>query len=137
MHNYLTIIPARKNSTRVKDKNLKFFYNKPLIEYTFDLVKKIKKLDLVLVSTDDKRIIKLTNKKKFLTPLVRPKKLARKNTLMNSVVRHALRWYKEKYKNEPKNIIVLQPTSPLRNYKEIKKAINLYEKKNYKSLISV
>ena len=68
MHNYLTIIPARKNSLRFKNKNVKLFNKKPLIEYTFDLVKKVKKLDFTVLTSNDQKAIKLAKKKKILVP---------------------------------------------------------------------
>ena len=36
----LAVIPARKNSKRIKFKNKKKLGNKPLIEYTIDVAKK-------------------------------------------------------------------------------------------------
>ena len=36
----LGIITARKNSKRIKGKNVKMLGSKPLIQYTFDIVKK-------------------------------------------------------------------------------------------------
>ena len=68
MHNYFTIIPARKNSLRLKNKNVQLFNKKPLIEYTFNLVKKIKKLDFTILSSNDKKVIKLAKKNKILAP---------------------------------------------------------------------
>ena len=137
MHNYFTIIPARKNSLRLKNKNIQLFNKKPLIEHTFNLVKKIKKLDLVVLSTNDKKVVKIANKKKILVPFKRPEKLSKKNSELDDVIFHALSWYKEQNNSYPKNIVLLQPTSPLRNAQVIKKLILDYEKKNCDSMISV
>ena len=71
MHKYLTIIPARKNSKRLKNKNLKLFFNKPLINFTFNLAKN-KKFDYILLSSNDDKIIKL-QKKKLMCHLKDPK----------------------------------------------------------------
>ena len=68
MHNYFTIIPARKNSLRFKNKNVQLFNKRPLIEHTFNLVKKIKKLDFAILSSNDKKVIKLAKKNKILAP---------------------------------------------------------------------
>jgi CMP-N-acetylneuraminic acid synthetase len=137
MHNYLTIIPARKNSKRLKNKNLTNFYNKPLINFTFDLAKKIKKLDYVLLSSDDEKIIKIAKKKKINAPFKRPSYLSGNKVDLNNVVTHAVEWYEKMFKSSPKNIVLLQPTSPLRNYKEINKIIEIFEKKKYESLLSI
>ena len=56
---------ARKNSIRVKNKNIRKINNSELINYTFDLAKKIKLIDKIFVSTDSKKIINLAKKKKL------------------------------------------------------------------------
>ena len=56
---------ARKNSIRVKNKNIRKINNSELINYTFDLAKKIKLIDKIFVSTDSKKIINLAKKKKY------------------------------------------------------------------------
>ena len=135
-HNYLTIIPARKNSLRLKNKNIKLFKKKPMIEHTFELAKKVKKLDFVILSSNDNKILKLARKKNILTPFKRPEKFSKQGSKISDVILHALRWYKKKYKFYPDNIVLLQPTSPLREANEIKKAINYYEKINCNSMVS-
>ena len=137
MHKYLTIIPARKNSKRLKNKNLINFFNKPLISFTFEFAKKIKKFDYVMLSTDDERILKLSKKFKINAPFKRPKSLSGDNVNLNNVVIHAINWYIRKFNSSPKNIVLLQPTSPFRNEKDFKNILKLYEKKNYDSLLTV
>ena len=48
---------ARKNSKRVKNKNIRKINNSELINYTFDLAKKIKLIDKIFVSTDSKKLL--------------------------------------------------------------------------------
>ena len=61
----LAIIPARRNSKRVKFKNKKKLGNKPLIEYTIYVAKKIKIFNDILVTTDDEDIFKISKKKRY------------------------------------------------------------------------
>ena len=61
----LCVIPARKGSKEVKNKNWKKINGKHLIEYTFDAVKKSKKINKTIVSTNDPAIIKLCIKHKI------------------------------------------------------------------------
>ena len=129
MHKYLTIIPARKNSKRLKNKNLINFFNKPLISFTFNFVNKIKKFDYILLSTDDQKILKIAKKYKINAPFKRPKSLSGDKVNLNRVIIHSINWYKKKYKSLPENIVLLQPTSPLRDAIEFKRIISLYEKK--------
>ena len=57
MIKYLAIIPARKNSKRLKNKNILKIKNKILFDYTFDAAKKTKKLTKIVTTTDIKKLI--------------------------------------------------------------------------------
>ena len=133
---YLIIIPARKNSSRLKGKNFLLFNKKPMIDYTFRVAKKINISATTILSTNDSKIIKLAKKNNIYVPFKRPENLSGKNIKISSVILHALKWYNEKFKSYPKNFILLQPTSPLRDVSEIKKAIKYYEKISCHSLVT-
>ena len=51
----LAIIPARGGSKRIKNKNLKNFFGKPLIYYSILAAKKSKIFSEIHVSTDSKK----------------------------------------------------------------------------------
>ena len=72
----LCIIPARKGSKGIKNKNIVKFKGKPLIQHTFITAKKLQKEFDVLVSTDSKIIRKLALKNKFNFIGLRPKSLS-------------------------------------------------------------
>ena len=55
--NVLAIIPARKSSLELKNKNIRKFNNKPLITWTLNAAKKSKLIDKVVVSTNSKQNI--------------------------------------------------------------------------------
>ena len=57
----LIIIPARKNSKRLKNKNLLKINNKSLIQRTIEVSKKIVPTKNILVSTDSKMVLKTIN----------------------------------------------------------------------------
>ena len=62
----LALVLARKNSKRLKNKNIKILGNKPLINFTLDNLKKIKFLfEDVVVCSDSKIIERYTKKKKI------------------------------------------------------------------------
>ena len=52
----IAIITARKNSKRIKNKNIKIFNKKPLIYWTIKTALKSKLFDKVFVSTDSKKL---------------------------------------------------------------------------------
>ncbi len=136
MINYLTIIPARKNSKRVKRKNIILIKKKELITYTFKHAIGSNQKNNIIVSTDDEKIISLAIKHK-LPFLIRPKKLSESNATTESVIEHTLQTkFGKKYYTKVKNIILLQPTSPLRTIKNIKLAKNQFERERYDSLFS-
>jgi CMP-N-acetylneuraminic acid synthetase len=133
---FLIFIPARSGSTRLKNKNIKFINNKPLIKYTIDVSKKLNIKD-IFCSTDSLKIKKICKENGFFTRYKRPKKISKKLTTMTETVLHGAEWYKKNVNSNIKNIILLQPTFPMRNLKVIKKSINLFKQKKLKSLSSI
>ena len=133
--NYLAIIPARKDSKRIKNKNLVKINNKELIKFTIEATKKTKKINKIIVTSDDNKILRIA--KKLKADLVkRPKKLSGESSATELAIIHAFNNFYKNNLNAVKNIILLQPTSPLRNAKNITECINLFEKKKYDSIFS-
>lgn len=131
----LVFIPARSGSKGIKNKNLIKIGKKKLIDYTLDTAKKLGKDTFYFVSTDSKKILKHCNLKGNMTSYIRPRYLATdKSSIIDSIF-HAIRWLENVHKYKPESVLLLQPTSPFRNNKEIKKAINEFKKKNLKSLV--
>ena len=133
--NYLAIIPARGGSKSIKNKNLVKINGTPLIKFTLEAALKCKKITEICVSSDDDKILNFS--KKFnVTTIKRPKNLSLDNSPTHPVIKHCLKFYK-KLKKIPKNVIILQPTSPLRNTQHISQAIKKYEKnKSFQTLVS-
>ena len=66
----LIIIPARKGSKGIKNKNKININGKKLIEYIFEIVNKLNFKSEICLSTDDEEIIKLEENSKYLLPLL-------------------------------------------------------------------
>lgn len=129
---YLVIIPARGGSKRLPGKNILELNNKPLIAYSIEEALKCKKISKVVVTSDDDRILEIS--KKFgATTIKRPEKFATDTSSSFDAIKHAIKKIKKKYKY----IVLLQPTSPLRQLKHIEEAIQLFEKKSANAVISV
>ena len=62
MKKILAVIPARKNSKSIKNKNIKLLFVKPLIYYTIDIAKKSKLINKIIVSSDSKKILSIAKK---------------------------------------------------------------------------
>ncbi len=58
----LGVIPARKGSKGIKDKNLITLGKMHLIEYTLQFTSKISQLDKVILTTDSDEIIEIGKK---------------------------------------------------------------------------
>ena len=71
--NILAIIPARGGSKGIPHKNIQNLAGKPLIAYTIIAAKKSKLIDKIVVSTDDKKIAKISEAYGIEVPFLRPK----------------------------------------------------------------
>tara|TARA_A100000164_G_C21787003_1_gene713901 strand:+ start:190 stop:696 length:507 start_codon:yes stop_codon:yes gene_type:complete len=131
----LAFIPARGGSRGIKNKNLIKINKKPLIKYTIDLVKKFKILD-IFISSDSKKIINYCKNLGVEIHYKRPVKLSNSKTSMYKTVKHGLDWLKKRGKTYD-NILLLQPTNPLRNKEDLQKILKLSKKKSLSSLASV
>lgn len=132
----LSIIPARKNSKRIKNKNKILLKKKKLIEHTFLVAKKSKSFDKILLTTDDKDLIRLSKKYNILAPWLRPKSLSGDFVPSYKAILHAYNWYEKKF-GKVDGIFILQPTSPFRKTKTIKDMIKIFKKNHRQSVISV
>ena len=140
MKNIVVVIPAKKKSRRLKNKNILPIKNEPMFLYVAKEIAKLKTINEIIISSDCKNIkkISLANNFKFVK---RPKKLTYESAEKQDVVVHAI---KKIYKNKtkPKIVISLQPNSPELRYRDLEKALIFFEKKLYpgakkKELISI
>ena len=128
---FLAIIPARGGSKRLPRKNVLDLCGKPLIAYTIEATLKSKYIDKVIVSSDDEEILNISSN--FGADIIkRPIDLANDTATTFDAIKHTIENV-EKYDY----IVLLQPTSPLRNEKHIDEAIELLEKKKADAIVSV
>ena len=111
--NNLFLIPARKGSKGLPEKNSRLLRGLPLVCYTFEYVLKIlESNDEVCVSSDDQKIIELAKPYGFKV-IKRPIEFSQDNSTMDEVVNHVLDDYRL-LDIHFKSIVILQPTSPIR-----------------------
>lgn len=116
----LAIIPARGGSKGVPRKNIRDVAGKPLIAWTIEEAKKSKYIDRLILSSEDPEIIEVAKKWGCDVPFVRPAELAEDATPGIAPVLHALNALPEYGL-----VVLLQPTSPLRNVVDIDGCIEL------------
>ena len=134
----LAIILCRKNSKRLKNKHHLKIGKQSLIDYSLNLLNKTNFFHNIIVSSDDREIIKKVEKKySDFIAVNRQKKLSTDSTESYEVLINIYNWYKKKYSNVD-GIFLIQPTSPFRKLSTIKKMILQFKKyKMSKSIISV
>ena len=132
--NIVALIPARAGSRRVKKKNSKNLLGQPLVSWTIKTAKKVKEISNIFISTDDEKIIRISNKLKIVVPWKRPKYLSGEKVSSENVALHFLNWYEKKY-SKPDGLLLLQPSSPFRKKSSIIKAIRLFKNNKNKAIV--
>lgn len=123
----LVIIPARGGSKRLPRKNVKLLAGKPLICWTIEAAIKANLDAKIVVTSDDDEILEIADayKSKGVYKRKRPDNLATDTASTVDAIIDVIESEKL-LGNNPKTIILLQPTSPLRNEEDIRNAFRLY-----------
>lgn len=129
----VSIIPARGGSKGLPGKNIIDLAGKPLIAWTIESSLKSKYILKTIVTSDDDKILDIS-KQYGAETIKRPESLALDTTPTEPVIGHVFKSLDniEQYDY----LILLQPTSPLRDEKDIDEAIELLIEKNASALIS-
>lgn len=131
----LAIIPARGGSKGLPGKNIKLLNGKPLIWYTINAAVSSSNIDEIFVSTDDPEIASIAEKFGVNSFPLRPKELATDTSKSIDVYNFVLDQFRLRNK-EFDEIIILQPTSPLRTTQHIDEAVSLFRARNAESVVS-
>ena len=132
----IAIIPARSGSKGLKDKNIKELCGKPLIAYSIIAAKESGMFDTVMLSTDSEEYATIGKEYGAEVPFLRSAETSGDNAGSWDVVREVLSEYK-KLGFVFDNVVLLQPTSPLRTAEDIIKAFNLKDEKRANAIVSV
>ena len=130
------VIPARGNSKRIKNKNIKNFFGKPIIAWSIIAAKKSNIFDKLIVSTDSSKIASIANKYGADTDFIRPEKLSHDFANVKEVMEHSIDFYKKKEINYV-NSCLIYAANPFLNYKNLQKAYKIFIKKKSEYLLSI
>lgn len=133
---FLAIIPARSGSKGLSDKNIKDLNGKPLMAYTIESAVKSKVFDNIILSTNSQKYAKIGNEYGAKTPFIRPNSLSKDHTSTIDVIINVLENLESMGKIYD-YFILLQPTSPLRDEKNILESIDILFDKNANSVIGI
>jgi len=123
----LALIPAKKRSTGIPDKNVRDFKGQPLVKWAVGVG--LATCDKTVVSTDSGEVEGIVGD--LCEVLPRPAPLCTDWAPMLDVVRHALMFFDHDV------IVLLQPTQPFRRPDHIKRAVSLLEETGADSIVSV
>ena len=130
----LSIIPARGGSKGIPRKNIINLAGKPLIAWTIEASLNSRYITKTIVSSDDKEILDISTEY-GAEVIKRPDDLASDIATSESAVRHAVD-YLESLGEVFDIVVLLQPTSPLRGYKDIDGAFEVMFDANATAVIS-
>ena len=115
----IAIIPARAGSKGLPGKNIKSLCGKPLVAWSIETALKSRHLDEVMVSTDGEDIACIAREYGAKVPFRRPLELSTDTATTLSAVQHVLDSYKSKYGRQFDFVVLMEPTSPLREDTDI------------------
>ncbi|WP_121757104.1 cytidylyltransferase domain-containing protein [Helicobacter felis] len=136
MTKVLAYIPARSGSQGVPHKNIKDFRGLPLMAHTILAAREAQIFSQILVSTDSPQYAQIAQSYGANAPFLRSAQNSSHTAPTISGLLEALQNYKD-LKMSFDHVVVLQPTSPLRDAQDIKGAYALFEQESYLPLASV
>jgi CMP-N-acetylneuraminic acid synthetase len=129
----IAIIPARGGSKRIPEKNIQLFVGVPLLVHSIQYALANNEIiGEVYVSTDDEKIKKIATENGAKV-IDRPIQFSGDFEPTVSALKHVL----ESIEFDVENVILLQPTNPLRPDNLLKEAFEIYKKGKYDSLFTV
>ncbi|ERP97577.1 hypothetical protein Q666_04295 [Marinobacter sp. ES-1] len=123
----LVVIPARGGSKRLPRKNVLPLAGKPLICWTIEAALEAKLNARIMVTSDDEEILAIARQygSQGVTAYKRPDELATDTASTADVLIDAIK-AEQAAGHDPKTLVLLQPTSPLRNAEDIRGALDVY-----------
>lgn len=133
----IAIIPARGGSKGLPNKNILEMNGKPMIAYSIEAAKMCPYIEDVVVSTDSEAIAETSKRYGASVPFLRPAHLASDTATTIDVLKHAVEVYESMHNKRVETVVLLQPTSPLRNDEDVANALELFIKQQADSLQSI
>jgi CMP-N-acetylneuraminic acid synthetase len=115
----IAIIPARGGSKGLPGKNIKELCGKPLIAWSIEAGLASQYIDEVMVTTDSEEVADIARDFGATVPFIRPAELASDTATSFDTVKHAIDFYQDELNKTFDYIVLLEPTSPLRESGDI------------------
>ena len=132
----LGVIPARGGSKSIPRKNLADVNGRPLLSFIIEAARAARRLDRVVVSTEDKEIASVAKQWGAEVPFLRPQELAEDEIGLVPVAQHAMREM-DRLGHVADIVVSVQATSPFLEGEDIDRAIAKLEETDADSVASV
>ena len=133
----LGVVTARAGSKGIPGKNTRTLAGKPLIAYTIDAARASGVFDRLILSTDDDASAQIARERGCEVPFMRPAALCADDTPHLPVMQHAVEWMRDHAQYVPEWVMILMPTSPLRQPRHIVESVELARVSGADSVVSV
>ena len=120
----IAIITARGGSKRIPGKNIRPFCGRPILVYSIEAAKESGIFDIVMVSTDDKKIAEIACGAGAEVPFLRSKAASDDHATTSDVLREVLEQYRQRGQ-EFAIAACLYPTAPFVTAQKLKAAARL------------
>lgn len=134
--NVIAVITARGGSRGLPRKNVLPLSGKPLIAHSIAAAKQAKRVNRVIISTDDEEIMQIGRQYGAEVPFIRPPELSTADAAHIDVMLHVVSWLEE-HGDLPDAVLLLQPTTPLRKPEDLDGAIQLMESTGCPAVVGV
>ena len=133
----LGVVTARAGSKGIPGKNTKPLAGKPLIAYTIESAVASGAFDRLILSSDDEDAARIARDLGCEVPFMRPAPLCADDTPHLPVMQHAVAWMRDEEHYRPDWVMILMPTSPLRQPSHIAGSVALALESGADSVVSV
>lgn len=120
----VAIIPARSGSQSVPKKNIRPWRGYPLMAYSIAAAKLSRRISRIIVSTDTEEFAAVARVYGAEVPFLRPAELAGNTSQDVEFIAHAMKALLEQDGCVPEYFVHLRPTTPMRDWRVIDKAID-------------
>jgi len=120
----VAFIFARGGSKGLPGKNVRLLCGKPMIAWSIEHAKAVKRINRIIVSTDSTEIASVARQYGAETPFMRPPELARDDSPEWQAWRHALDYLLQNEGGLPDVLVSLPATAPLRKPGDIERCLD-------------
>jgi N-acylneuraminate cytidylyltransferase len=133
----VAFIFARDGSKGLPGKNIRLLAGKPLIGWSIEHARSVKRIERVIVSTDSEEIAAVAREFGAEVPFMRPAELARDDTPEWLAWRHALAFLQESEGALPEAMLSVPTTAPLRLSIDLENCLDEFAKGDADVVITV